>query len=118
MFLAPGTVPDAIWIDEVSRFIEAAQATGTMKAKAAVFRRAAPIGSKLPLMREAICFIAEALGALPHPAQGLLVSKALYNELGGHGAEHADPERAFLRHIGRRRIVALRSGAMALNGGR
>ena len=61
---------------------------------------------------------AEALGALPHPAQGLLVSKVLYNELGGHSAEHADPERAFLRRVGRRRIVALRSGAVALNGGR
>ena len=118
MFLEPGIVPDAIWVDEVGRFIEAAQAAGTMKTKAAVFRRTTPIGSNLPLMREAICFIASLLAALPDPAQGLLVSKVLYDELGGHSAEQADPERAMLRRVGRRRIVALRSGAVALSGAR
>ena len=118
MFLEPGTVPDAIWVDEVGRFIEAVQAAGPMKTKAAVFRRTTPIGSNLPLMREAICFIASLLAALPDPAQGLLVSKVLYDELGGHSAEQTDPERAMLRRVGRRRIVALRSGAVALSGAR
>ena len=117
LFLAPGIVPDTIWIDEVGRFIETAQITGTVKTHAAVFRHATPVGSRLPLMREAIGFVAAAFGALPHPAQGLLVAKALYNEVGGHSAEHGDPDRALLRRIGRRRIVALRSGAMALGGG-
>ena len=117
LFLAPGIVPDVLWIDEVGRFIEATQIMGAVKTHAAVFRRATPVGSRLPLMREALGFVAAAFGALPHPAQGLLIAKALYNELGGHGEEHADSERALLRRIGRRRIVALRSGAMALGGG-
>jgi hypothetical protein len=114
LFLAPGIVPDVLWIDEVGRFIEAAQIMGTAKTHAAVFRRATPVGSRLPLLREAVGFVAAAFGAMPQPAQGLLIAKALYNEVGGHGAEQAEPERALLRRIGRRRIVALRSGAMAL----
>src|SRR5262249_10919274 len=78
LFLAPGSVPDAIWIDDVSRFIEAAEMAGAMTARAAVFCRATPVGSRLPLMRETFAFLASALGALPHPAQGLLISQTHY----------------------------------------
>jgi glycosyltransferase involved in cell wall biosynthesis len=117
LFLAPGTVPDAIWIDAASRFMEAAEIKGATKAQAAVFRRATPAGSRLPILREAVTFIGSALGALPDPGQGLLIAKALYNELGGHSDKRVDPERTFLRRIGRRRIATLRCGAMALKEG-
>jgi glycosyltransferase involved in cell wall biosynthesis len=113
LFLTPGTVPDAMWIDEVSRFMEAAKITSAIKTQAAVFRRATPAGSRLPMLREAVTFMASALGAMPGPGQGLLIAKALYNERGGHSADQDDPERAFLRTIGRRQIVALRCGAVA-----
>src|SRR5438874_1034305 len=114
LFLAPGTVPDAIWIDDVNSFVATARTAGAMNAQAAVFRRAAPAGSSLPLLRETIAFIASALGALPHPAQGLLISQAFYRELEGHDPEHASPERDLLRRIGRRQIVVLRSGALLM----
>jgi hypothetical protein len=39
-----------------------------------------------------------------------VISKKLYERLGGHNAEGADPEADFLRRLGRRRIVTLRSG--------
>jgi hypothetical protein len=45
--------------------------------------------------------------------QGLLVAKAFYGSLGGHRDVEA-PERDLLSRIGRRRIVLLKSGAMAI----
>jgi hypothetical protein len=114
LFLAPGTVPDRVWIDEVERFMAASAITGTAKPQAAVFRHATPVGSRLPLAREAVTLLASALGGLPHPAQGLLISQSFYRELGHHSASHPEPERDLLRRIGWRRIVMLRSGAMLM----
>jgi hypothetical protein len=54
--------------------------------------------------------MAAALGARPHPDQGLLISEAFYEALGGHRAHSADAETDLLRRIRRRRIVLLRSG--------
>jgi hypothetical protein len=42
----------------------------------------------------------------------LLISKKLYERFGGHLGEDADPEGKFLRRLGRRRIVMLRSRTM------
>jgi hypothetical protein len=42
----------------------------------------------------------------------LLIAKRLYERLGGHFGEDADPEKKLLRRLGRRRIVMLRSRAM------
>jgi hypothetical protein len=41
----------------------------------------------------------------------LLIGKALYEALGGHRGDSADPERGLLRRLGRRRIVTLSGGA-------
>jgi hypothetical protein len=46
----------------------------------------------------------------PRPEQGLVISRALYDELGGH-REGAEPEADLLRRLGRRRIARLASGA-------
>jgi hypothetical protein len=46
---------------------------------------------------------------MPRPQQGLLIAKTLYERLGQHRGEDAEPERKFLRRLGRRRIVLLRS---------
>ena len=40
MFLPPGTVPDATWIDEVRRFVEQSELRGCAGTYAAVFRPA------------------------------------------------------------------------------
>ena len=53
---------------------------------------------------------ARRIDTLPRPGQGLIISKRFYDRLGGHRADHADPERDLLRRIGRRRLVTLDSG--------
>jgi hypothetical protein len=57
--------------------------------------------------------MAAALGARPRPQQGLLISKTLYETLGGHHGD-GNPESSFLRRLGRRRIVMLRSRSMVM----
>jgi hypothetical protein len=112
MFLQPGVVPDSTWIDEAARFMQQAQAAEGGTARAAVFRPA-PAGRSAIV--EGLALIAAALIVRAMPAQGLLISKRLYEELGGHRADRADPESDLLRRLGRRRIVMLRCGANVAN---
>ena len=76
---------------------------------------AAAGGGRTPL-REALALAAFAFGARAQPKQGLLIAKLHYNALGGHRAEASDPETDFLRRIGHRRIVVLRSAAVMVLG--
>jgi hypothetical protein len=100
MFLQPGAVLDTPWTAEVGRFVqEPARA-----AQAGVFRRGGPTQASL---REVLSLVTAALGALPRPEQGLVISRHFYESLGGHSDQAADPERALLRRIGRRRRVML-----------
>jgi len=103
MFLRPGTIIDPAWTDEAGRFLEDASPDA-----AAVFRRRA---AAQPGLREAMSLVMAALGARPRPEQGLIISKRLYDALGGHSERAADPETDLLRRIGRRRIGRLASGA-------
>ena len=73
--------------------------------QAAVFR--ARGGRGRSQLAEAFALIGAALGARPKPSQGLLIAKSLYQSLGGHGADAADPEADLLRRLGRRRIATL-----------
>jgi glycosyltransferase involved in cell wall biosynthesis len=104
LFLKPGTILDAPWIGDAQRFLERAPRAD----RAAVFRRGAPLQTSL---RDALSFLATALGAPPRPEQGLLIAKEFYAALGGHSPAAADPERDLIRRIGRRRIVRLPSVA-------
>ena len=108
LFLKPGAVPDATWVDDASHFVQDTERGARADAQAAVFR-ATPVarGPRL-IYVTAMALVAGALG--PRPQQGLLISKKLYERFGGHNAEGADPEADFLRRLGRRRIVTLRSG--------
>jgi hypothetical protein len=106
LFLRPGSVPGSRWIDEVQRFLQEAQQDGPPK-RAAVFRPR-PSRSRVTT---ALTFLATAVGALPRPERGLLIAKSHYEALGGHRASDRDPERGFMRRIGRRRIERLRSRA-------
>lgn len=96
MFLQPGAVPGATWIDEVIAFTER---TGAGE-RAAVFARAADLAAAL---RRALF--------LPDAAQGLIVRKSFYDSLGGHGADSAAAQ-GLLRRIGRRRLVTLRTSVV------
>jgi hypothetical protein len=44
------------------------------------------------------------------PDQGLVISRRLYDELGGHRDAANDPEADLLARLGRRRVLMLRSG--------
>ncbi|MGA7487153.1 MAG: glycosyltransferase [Xanthobacteraceae bacterium] len=110
LFLAPGTVPDATWIDETRRFIEQAELSGCAATHAAVFR---PASARFrPALAEALALLWTALGPRPDASRGLLIARVLYDKLGGHG-DVAEPERDLARRLGRRRIIPLRSEAVA-----
>jgi glycosyltransferase involved in cell wall biosynthesis len=110
LFLRPGVVLDAAWLEEVTRVVEHTVMRGAVDTHAAVFRRAPPdmAGS---LMRQLTGVIAAAWHG-PHPDQGLLISRQAYDRIGGHRVEAADPERDLLRRLGRRRIATLRTAAI------
>jgi glycosyltransferase involved in cell wall biosynthesis len=106
MFLRPGSVLEAGWVAEVMQFGEAAATDATIQA--AVFRRAAHSLRPRPMLMELAALIRNVAEA-PNAAHGLLIAKALYHRLGGHG-DDSDAERVLIRRIGRRRLVRLRSG--------
>jgi glycosyltransferase involved in cell wall biosynthesis len=105
LFLQPGTILDAGWPGEASRFLEQA----APNPRAAVFRHGSPAH---PSLRDALSqIVAAAIRVRPRAEQGLVISKQLYDRLGGHSETAAHPEAELLRRIGRRRIVTLASGA-------
>jgi glycosyltransferase involved in cell wall biosynthesis len=110
LFLRPGVVLDAAWLEEVTRVVENAVMRGTVDTHAAVFRRAPP-DPAAPLMRQILGVIGAALRG-PHPDQGLLISRQAYDRIGGHRVEAADPERDLIRRLGRRHVVTLRTAAL------
>jgi hypothetical protein len=106
MFLRPGTVPEPGWIEAVETFI----GSGRDAAQAAIFRLrhddfAEPgLAAALGALRAAL------FGTTPTPAQGLLISRRLYDSLGGHPAGE-DAEAALLKRLGRRRLALLSAAA-------
>jgi hypothetical protein len=100
MFLLPGAVPELTWIDETTRFTESTDLLGSPRAAVFALRAGGFAAS-----------IRRLSGARPSSAQGLMLPKLLYDELGGHRAV-TDTEADLLRRIGRRRIVTLRSAAL------
>jgi glycosyltransferase involved in cell wall biosynthesis len=107
LFLRPGTVLELTWLDEAALFIDEAERNGARPA--AVFTKQASLREPYPgVVLSVIAFV---LSRRAHPDQGLLIGRALYDEVGGHSATAADPEAELLARLGSRRIVVLRSGA-------
>jgi hypothetical protein len=107
LFLRPGIVLEASWVDEARRFIEDAELRNDARTYA-VFRA----GPLRPSVLEALALLRTALGAKPTPSQGLLLARSLYDALGGH-SDVDEPERELFRRLGRRRLFRLRTGAIA-----
>jgi hypothetical protein len=112
LFLEPGVVPDATWIDETRRFVEEAELRGLSASHAAVFRPARPAGAFRPTIAEAFALLRAALGARPRARQGLLISKHCYQAIGGH---RDAGERELFHRLGRRRTVMLRTGTTVVS---
>ena len=106
-FVQPGCIPGSNWIEEMGRFIRECELISD-KDQAAIFRAQPARGGSQ--MSELLAMIGGALGARPKPSQGLLIAKSLYQGMGGHKADAADPETDLLRRLGRRRIVMLGCG--------
>ncbi len=111
LFLRPGIALDAGWVREVARFIETNDERADGEVQAAVFRPG--VGAGRPVFIEALSLLRVALGGRPRPEQGLVIAKRVYESMGGH-RDRADTEADLLRRIGRRRIVMLRAGAVAV----
>ena len=112
LFLTPGVIPDAAWIDETRRFAENGELHGLALRQAAVFRPG--VRPSPSLLAEAFGLLRRAVGARPLPHQGLLIAKRLYDELAGHDESSPEPESDLYRRLGRGRIVLLRSSASVL----
>lgn len=107
LFLRPGTMPETAWVEEATRFVEDAERRGTLEI-AAVFRAEA-LGATPSLGGQAMALLREAVRRRPSPDQGLLISRRLYDSVGGH-PDSDDPEAGLLARLGTRRLVRLRSG--------
>ena len=114
LFLTPGTVLDATWVAETSRFVEQTELRGLAEQRAAVFRKVPAAGTERPIFVEALALLRAALGGRPRPEQGLLIFKQLYDRIGGHRDGVADPQADLIARLGRRRIAMLRSGAAGI----
>ena len=110
MFLRPGTILDAGWVEEASRFIHE-PANGESVRRAAAFSYA-----PRPYTRFGMTEVGKALQrwiAGPSAQQGLLIARAHYDELGGH-RDPRRPEAALNRRIGRRSLVTLTTRAATI----
>jgi len=110
MFLKPGVVLDPSWVDDCGRFIRQAELRGFALTRAATFRRSSEFDGG-SLVREALALVRMALRGTPAADQGLIVTRRLYEQIGGHSDSAKDPEADLIAQLGRRRIVVLRSGA-------
>ena len=94
MFLRPATVPGPAWIEETFAFVRQGQSHAAVFSaeKRGVFSR-----------------VRRVFAPLPGAEQGLIISKPLYAERGGHRPDVGDPEADLLRRIGRSRLITLRT---------
>lgn len=105
LFLRAGAILEGGWIDESAQFMETA--TLAPKARAAVFRYARSPHAELR-MRDAFRSARRWLLG-PSADQGLLISRAHYDSLGGHAAASERAERKLLAKLRRHDRIILRS---------
>jgi glycosyltransferase involved in cell wall biosynthesis len=103
LFLWPGFVPDADWIDQTTRFVEEVELRGNANA--------AILSARRPILRltlaDALTLLRAALSRTPGSGWAMLIAKSHYDALGGH-RDVDTPERDLIRRVGRRRLVRLR----------
>ena len=104
MFLRPGAVLDAGWIDETAQFIQRVS-TGN-RLRAGVFRYARSPYAE-PNLRDRLSFVARMIAG-PRADQGLLIAREHYDRLGGHPTGPR-AEAKLLRRLGRSSRTLLRS---------
>lgn len=103
LFLPAGAELDPGWVAEVTAFVERAPLD-----VAAIFAAGAAPRGQRSLFAE-LLDVFRSRGSVLKPGRGLLISKHLYRELGGHGDRDGDAEADLLRRVGASRINPLRT---------
>src|SRR5262249_29632190 len=111
LFLHADTVLDSGWVEEVESFIERVE-SGRRKPAAAYLRFALDVGGLMPGLVETMVALRCFALALPYGDQGLLISRNLYNRLGGFRPLPLMEDVDLVRRLKRRELVMLNSRAV------
>ncbi len=106
LFLHADTVLEAGWHHKARTFIDQVE-TGRRRHAAATFRFALDDDGLRPRIVEWGVGLRTVVGALPYGDQGLLISRLLYDEVGGFSAMPLFEDVDIVRRIGRRRLTML-----------
>lgn len=110
LFLHADTVLEDGWQREAASFINAVESRD-MESAAAAFRFKLDDKGLRPRMLEALVRARCATLRLPYGDQGLLISRKLYNEVGGYKPLPIMEDVDLVRRLGRRRVALLTSDA-------
>ena len=108
LFLDPGGMLEEGWTREVRKFLDTIGRAGHADRRAATFRIAYEGFGMKPRLAEAAASARLVLTGRPRAEQGLLISKLLYQKIGGH-QKGANAHKRLIARLGRMRIVKLRS---------
>ncbi|HEX2841983.1 TIGR04283 family arsenosugar biosynthesis glycosyltransferase [Hyphomicrobium sp.] len=111
LFLNADIYLDAGWEREAGLHIERVE-SGRRRPSAASFQFTLDDEGVLPRTLERLVSLRTGLLKLPHGDQGLLISRALYNEVGGFGSMPVMEDVDLVRRLGRRRIALLNARAV------
>jgi len=111
LFLHADTVLEPGWAEEAQSFIERVE-SGRRKQAAASFRFALDDDGLMPRLVEKMVALRCLLLALPYGDQGLLISRHLYNRLGGFRPLPLMEDVDLVRRLKRRELVMLNSRAV------
>lgn len=111
LFLHADTILENGWEKEAARFIERVD-NGELRESAGVFKFSLDDFGYMPRILEFIVNVRCFVLALPYGDQGLLLSKSLYNELGGFKMLPLMEDVDIVRRLGRKRLVMFQSRAI------
>jgi rSAM/selenodomain-associated transferase 2 len=111
LFLHADTVLDPGWAEEAQNFIERVE-SGRRAQAAAFFRFTLDDYGLMPRFAENLVALRCQLFALPYGDQGLLISRNLYNRLGGFRPLPLMEDVDLVRRLKRRELVMLKSRAV------
>jgi len=112
LFLHADTILSRGWAQEAQSFTVGAEKEGATRAKAAVFTFVLDDASRWARILETLVSVRVSLFALPYGDQGLLISRELYQSVGGFRPLSLMEDVDFIRRIGRKRLCMLSSRAI------
>ncbi len=111
LFLHADTVLEPGWMEEAESFMERVE-SGRRRQAAAYFRFSLDDDGFMPRFVETLVSVRCALFGLPYGDQGLLISRALYDRLGGFRPLPLMEDVDLVRRLKRRELVMLQSRAV------